>query len=279
MALSSNQLEAFLTVSQTLSFTRAATLLHLTQSALSQRVLNLERELATTLFIRDRSGLRLTETAHELVRYCRSKSALEDEFLAKLKSSGLEGEVRIGGFSSVMSSVVIPALEPLLTAHPGLRVHLVTAELTQLPERLHTGEIDFMILDRRETREELERISLGKERNVLVQKRKYNGPEIFLDHDENDTTTKDYLKLAGRKSKKIERRYLDDIHGLIAGVRRGFGRAVIPKHLLTGEFEILDPEMVLEIPVFLYFYSQPYYSKLHTKIVNALVEGARQQLG
>lgn len=277
MALSSDQLEAFLTVAQTLNFTKAANSLHITQSALSQRIMKLERELETALFIRDRSGLRLTETAEALVRYCLCKNSLEAEFLNNLRGENASGIVRIGGFSSVMQSAILPSLKGLLTANPQVKLQMVVDEMSELPARLKRGEIDYMILDRREDRDEFERILLGHEKNVLVQKRKYKGPDIYLDHNENDPTTHAYLKMAGLKTKKIERRYLANIYGLIEGVRLGLGRAVVPKHLITNEkeIEILHPQTVLEIPVYLYFYSQPYYSKLHKHVVDSIVEGTK----
>lgn len=281
MTLSSNHLEAFLALSQTLNFTKAAASLHITQSALSQRIMNLEKELETALFIRDRAGLRLTEAAQKLVRYCRCKNSLEEEFLSGIKGKELAGVIRIGGFSSVMHSVIVPSLADLVARNSKLRLQVVVDELSNLPARLHRGEIDYMVLDKREPREELEALHLGSEKNVLVQRKRYKGPEIFIDHDENDRVTFEYLKLSGKKLKSIERHYLDDIHGLMSGVRCGLGRAVVPRHLLTGEkeIEILHPNTVYEMPVYLYFYTQPYYSKLHEQVVEALVQNSRQYLG
>src|ERR1700683_3915215 len=104
MSLSSSQLDAFTAVAQGLSFTKAALKLHVTQSALSQRILNLEDELETTLFIREKSGLSLTEVGLELLRHCQTRSTLEDDFLSSIKSktNNLSGTLRIAGFSSVM---------------------------------------------------------------------------------------------------------------------------------------------------------------------------------
>lgn len=280
MGLSSIQLEAFMSVAQTLNFTKAAELLHITQSALSQRIMNLEAELETTLFIRERSALRLTTVAQELVQYCRCKNSLEEEFLAKLKGQELAGVIRIGGFSSVMRSVILPSIAGLLSAHPKLKIEMIGDEIYNLPARLQRGEIDYMILDRRESREGLERIELGKEKNVLVQKKKYKGPDIYLDHHESDQVTLSYLRLAGKRTKAIERRYLDEVYGLIDGVRLGIGRAVIPRHLIRDEkeFEVLSPMTVLEVPVCLYFYSQPFYSRLHGLVVDAITKNAAKLL-
>lgn len=281
MSLPSHQLDAFLAVAQTLNFTKAAENLHVTQSALSQRVMNLEKELETTLLVRDRAGLRLTEAGHALVRYCRCKDSLEEEFLAGLKGQEFSGVVRIGGPSSVMGSVIVPALAPLFEAHANVKLHLIEDELDLLPARLSRGEIDFMVLCRREEREGLQEIELGHEDYVLVQNKKYRGPDVYLDHDENDQLTLNYLKRAGQRSKSIERRYLDNIHGLIAGVEHGLGRAVLPKHLIRGRpnLQIISPKSVLAVPVYLYFYAQPYYSKLHAKVVDLITGQAKIYLG
>lgn len=280
MALSSIQLDAFLTLSQTLNFTRAAEQLHITQSALSQRIQNLEAELETTLFLRDRAGLQLTPAARELVQYCRHKSTLEEEYLAGLKGHGVAGVLRIGGFSSVMHSVILPSLAPLLAGNAQIKLHMIVDEIAHLPSLLRRGEVDYIITTHFEETENLERVLLGSEVNVLTQKRKYKGPDIYLDHDENDRTTFDYLKPDGKRAKPPERRFLDDIHGLIAGVQLGIGRAVLPRHLIrkNKEIEIINPARILEVPVYLYYYSQPFYSKLHTQITGALTNNAKEFL-
>jgi DNA-binding transcriptional LysR family regulator len=277
MKLASAQLDAFFEVAQTLNFTKAALNLHVTQSALSQRILNLEKELELTLFIRDRAGLRLTESAEALVRYCQIVRSLEQEMLASIKApttSEVAGEVRIGGFSSVMASIVVPGRAELYRQLTKIKIQSSTQELADLLERLKRGEIDYIILDDRLEREELERVFLGKEKNVLVRHKKSKSSDIYLDHDEKDETTLKYLKLAKVKTKDIKRLYLDDIHGLIEGVRSGLGQAVLPMHLIADhkEFEVMDPQQVLEIPVYLYYYSQPYYSKLHEAVVKCLTK-------
>ena len=280
MALCSSHLEAFLAVSQTLNFTQAAGKINVTQSALSQRILNLEAELGLTLFIRDRSGLRLTEAALKLVRYCQQKNSLELEVLASLRSDDPKiygGVIRVGAFSSVMSSIVVPALSQITSIHKKVSIQTMTKEMSELLELLKRGEIDYMIVDDRINRDELERVFLGKEKNVLVQHKKYAGAEIYLDHDETDEVTLKYLKQAKIKTKDIQRQYLDDVHGLIQGVRSKLGKAVLPLHLISeSEFEILQPKQIFEIPVYLYYYSQPYYSNLHFKVIETLKDSFDQ---
>jgi len=101
MSLSSLQLDAFLAAAKSLNFSRAAESLFITQSALSQRVKNLELTMGATLFIRDPSQIKITEIGEKLLRYCQTKDAMEDELLFNLTSiegGELAGIVRIGIF-------------------------------------------------------------------------------------------------------------------------------------------------------------------------------------
>src|SRR5688500_12937041 len=100
MPLSSHQLDAFYAVAQTGSFTKAAARLHITQPAVSQRILNLEEELETSLFVRERQKLRLTDAGSTLLRYCQTKDSLETELVGRLRASqggALTGALRIAG--------------------------------------------------------------------------------------------------------------------------------------------------------------------------------------
>ncbi len=284
MSLSSINLDAFLACAQTGNFTRAAAKIHITQSALSQRIQNLESELGTSLFIRDRSGIRLTEQGDELLRYCQAKAAIETDVVGRIKglaSDELTGVLRIGGFSSVMRSVILPALAPLLLNYPRVKLELISRELQQLPQLLKSGELDFVVLDRSLNREDLASIHLGDELNALVQKKNYKGADIYLDHHENDEITFKYLRLRSTdRAAKIERRYLDDVYGLIDGVKLGLGRAVLPLHLVQGdkELSVVEKDRSLKIPVVLHHYVRPFYSKLHHEVLDILKNQAGKYL-
>jgi DNA-binding transcriptional LysR family regulator len=86
--------------------------------------------------------------------------------------------------------------------------------------------------------------------------------------------------MAKRKTQKIERRYVGDVYGILDGVRNGLGLAILPKHLISGlkDLEIVDPQIILKVPVALYFYKQSFYSKLNDVIVNEIVSKAKKIL-
>ncbi len=281
MSLNSANLDAFYICAQLKHFTHAAERLYISQSALSQRIKNLEAQLKTTLFIRERSGLKLTEHGEELLRYCQVKDQLESQLIGKIKdisTSSLVGTIKIGGFSSIMRSVILPSLEPLLRENPRITLKIFTRELYELRSMFKSGEIDYMVLDQNLKSDNVISKKIGEEINVLAQKKNYKGPNIYLDHDEKDKTTIKYLNKHSTKS--IERQYLDDIYGIIDGLRLGIGKAIVPKHLIHNDnnIEILVSKYSYNVDVFLHHYSQSYYSELQQAVVKTIQTNTKKYL-
>ena len=279
MPLSSLNLQAFVAVARSGSFSRAAKLLHLTQSAVSQRLLNLERELATALIVRDPAGLRLTAGGHELLRYCQLKDSLEEDMLMALDASRsrLAGTIRIASFSSVTCAVVMPALAPLLKDHPLINIELFTREISQLSDMLLRSEADLVLTHDPSPRQELVAAEVGSEHYVLVASTRESArQDVYLDHDPDDQITARFL--AAQKnggSRALRRNFLDDVHALMKGVELGWGRAVMPRHLITGKrgVKVVTGFRPLLVPVYLQYVRQSYYAKLHTATRTALTQG------
>ncbi len=274
MNIDAHRLQAFFTLSQTKHFAKASKRLGITQSALSQRIAKLEDELESTLFIRERSGIRLTANGLELLRYCQSLKHLEEDFLQELKQEKLiGGTIRIGGYSSVMRSLIVPALKPLLIDGHSYRFEFLSREMSELPDLLVTGEVDYIVLDHYLDKKDLEHLVIGEEEQVLIRAKLKNlQREVYLDHDEEDQTTKKFLSSQGEKNKRIERSFMDDIYGIIDGVKMGFGQAVVSKHLVEGdkELEVITSKKSYKNPIVLYYYQSSYYPKYHQLLIKAL---------
>ena len=285
MSLSSLQLDAFHAVARHLSFSRAAKELHVTQSALSQRVKKLEEELGQLLFVRGAGGLTLTETGLRLLRYCQTRAALEAEVVSELapaKSPSLVGTVRIAGYSSIMRSIIFPAIAPVFRAHPKLNAAVNVREMTELESMLARAGADFVMLDHVLDRDGLEHHKLGEEELVLVESTKYDERrEVYLDHDPDDETTIRFLRRSRAQLGRIQRSFLDNIDGLIDGAAHGMGRAVLPRHLLSGDLplRIVPGHKPIHVPVVLHYWKQPSYSRVHEAVVEALREGVVRVLG
>jgi DNA-binding transcriptional LysR family regulator len=278
MSLSALYLDAFAEIVRSGSFSVAAKKLFVTQSALSQRLSKLESELGTTLLIRDPSGIRLTAAGESLMRYCRTRAAMEDEFLIEIAASTnqVSGLIRIGGFSSVMRSFIMPAIDQLIRKDTKLKVQLFTREIRELPRMLQSGEIDVAFSNEAYARHDVASKLIGHEENILVEAERIESKQsnVYLDHDEDDPTTIEYLQAQGKSTKNIQRIYLDEVYSIIDAVALGWGRAVIPRHLVEANRKIRPVKgfKSQKSPIYLCYVRQPYYSKAMERVISAFAE-------
>jgi LysR family cyn operon transcriptional activator len=121
------QLRYFVTIAETMSFTVAAELLHVSQPALSYQMRNLERELGTRLF--DRKGRRIGLTADGELFLPLAQGVLyranEAVRLLREHMGAEEGEVRLGCSPSVATYIVPGMLTEFSKDYPRVRVQTI----------------------------------------------------------------------------------------------------------------------------------------------------------
>jgi DNA-binding transcriptional LysR family regulator len=166
------QLRYFAAVARHGSFTRAADELNLVQSALSQQVRRLERELGVELLRRTTRSVELTDAGEiALTRATRALSEADalrsdlDELRGLLRGSLVVGGVLPAG------GIDLPALLlEFRELHPDVDVQLVEGTASELVERLHRDELDAAIamVDPGEAPRDLAAERLGEERLVLA---------------------------------------------------------------------------------------------------------------
>lgn len=289
MTLPAHQLDAFHAVAETGRFSKAAKRLGVTQPALSQRIQQLESELRRRLFVRAPAGVTLTDAGARLLRYCEARRALESEVLEDLAieaspTADLSGTIRIGAFSSVARSCVLPALAPVFCAHPRLVIDFAVREISELEAVLAQGSSEIVVLDRVVARPDVEHVALGFEELVLVEsKRHRTRDDVYLDHDPDDPTTLRFLGRNGVKKRYVRRSFLDDIYGVLDAAALGFGRAVVPKHLLTGAFaaelRVVTGMRSTRSPVVMHYFRQPSYTRAQEAVRRAIETGVPVSLG
>lgn len=119
-----NDLLAFMTVAREGSFTRAAAQLGVTQSAISQTVSGLEARLNIRLITRTTRSLSLTVAGERLVQAIGPRfDEIESELdaLTELRDKPA-GTVRISCGDSVLKTIMLPKLMPVLDAYPDIKL-------------------------------------------------------------------------------------------------------------------------------------------------------------
>lgn len=138
-------LRAFATVAEAGGVTRAAGLLHLTQSAVSMQLKRLEEALGRQLLERAGRGVVLTADGEKLLGYARRILALNDEVWSRFTDAVFEGDLVLG----VPHDVVYPALPPVLqrfhAEYPRMKVTLVSSYTERLKMMFGRGEADVIL--------------------------------------------------------------------------------------------------------------------------------------
>ncbi|MES2734013.1 MAG: LysR family transcriptional regulator, partial [Bacteroidota bacterium] len=116
------RLKVFYTVSQKLSFTKAANDLFISQPAVTKHINELELQLGAALFKRNGNSIALTPAGQIAVRYAQqifqTYTALENE-IAELHHIS-SGTIRIGA-STTLAQYVLPKILALFkTTHPAI---------------------------------------------------------------------------------------------------------------------------------------------------------------
>ncbi len=204
MSLLSPQLQAFIAVAQAKTVHGAAHTLYLTQTAVTQRIRTLEASLKTTLFIRTRRGMQLTQEGLALLRYCQASKQLEGEALAMIHGAGVETELEltITAPSSIMSSRVIPNCLPVMDDYPNLLIRFDVDDIELRHQKLKSGLSDLTIIREQDLTLEMQYKKLAPEHNVLVASYAWKGRSLkdiiknerIIDYDPTDQMTFDYLK-------------------------------------------------------------------------------------
>lgn len=140
-----NIYESFIKIIELGSFTKAAESLGYTQSAISQMIHNLEKELDTTLIIRSRKGITLTPDGEQLLPYIKNICNAHYELREKHKEmQGLEsGFIRIGTFSSVSTNWIPTLIHDFKQLYPGVHFELQQGEYTSISKWVAEGSVDF----------------------------------------------------------------------------------------------------------------------------------------
>ena len=137
-----NGLRAFEAAAWHLSFTRAASELNVTQTAISHQIRRLEQELGVRLFVRQNRALELTAEARDYLPGIRA--AFNDLRVAtdRLLRRDDDHVLTISTLASLAAKWLLPRLATFQEAHPGIDVRITTS--TALVD-FRTGDVDAAI--------------------------------------------------------------------------------------------------------------------------------------
>ena len=244
-----DKLKIFHAVTQAGSFTKAAEVLNLSQSAISRQIQSLEYELKTTLFERHARGLSLTDngeilykTANEVIS--KIKEVESDLMDKKDKPSGKIVVTTVVGFGGIW---LTPRIQEFMEKNPDIEVELT---VTDQELDLSTREADIAIWMRQ-----------PKQLNYIQKKlihinyhiygsskylEKFGVPRTVKDLDKHNLITygrgtpsplsqKEWILKLGTKIKRKSVMKVNNIYALLLAVDSGVGLAALPDYMTIGK--------------------------------------------
>lgn len=164
------RLRVFITAARTLSFTRTAEQLCISQPAVSKHVGELESRYGLQLFTRRGSRLELTEAGRTLL--VSAERVADDyrrlEYEMSLCTGQTEGELRLGASTTIAQYLLPPILARFTTRFPKVRVSLLSGNSGQVEQALGDHAIDLGLVESVSRRQGLHYTPFRADELVLV---------------------------------------------------------------------------------------------------------------
>lgn len=282
------------------TFDAAARELHVTPSAVSQRVKALETRVGRVLVHRVKP-IEPTEAGHVLVRLAVQVELLEREAVAELveEQGGDPAEgtpyvsVPIAVNSDTLYTWLIDALLVVQGAH-RVTFEVVREDQSRTTERLRRGDVMGAITSDPRPVPGCRVVRLGRLRYVAVATPAYVAAHLphvtsaelaqapLIAFDRSDTLQHDFLRKVTRRHLAPPVTYLPSVREFDNAVRRGMGWGMIPAaqaagDLAAGRLVELHPGRHSDVP--LYWQHWRLGSAIVTDLTDAVVAAAREWLG
>jgi DNA-binding transcriptional LysR family regulator len=243
-------LRSFVAVAETLSFTRAAKLLQLSQPTVSQQVRKLEAAAGRTLVARDTRAVSLTDNGDVMLGFARSILAAHDEAVAYFTGSAIRGRLRFGSADDLTPTQLPRILRDFRQVYPQINLELTVGQSSVLARRLRAGQLDLVFIKqdpglpdgylvRREHLVWVAHRSLQLDPSQPVPLIVYQTPSL------SRTAAIEALENAGRTWRITCN--VREVNGVVAALRAGIGIAVMPQNMIPND--LVPVSAVFRLPI------------------------------
>ena len=288
------------------SFERAAGLLSITQSAVSQRLRSLEAQAGALLVVRARP-LRLTETGKVLLRFARQLQALHTDVARELGARVAPNErIAIAVNADSLATWVPPALDPVVQAglNDGFGLELVVDDQDFTHDSLRQGEVLGCVSTVSQALRGCQVTPLGVMRYVAVASPDFIRAHLpaglnaanfastpFLVFNRKDDIQVQWVEKAFEvRAPRLQARYVPSSEAYVRAVGMGWGVGVAPALLVrpliaNGTLQAIRPRVSVDVALFWHQWkllteraAAPARVALLDQIGQALAAGARSAL-
>ncbi|MFC0229331.1 putrescine utilization regulator PtrR [Serratia aquatilis] len=236
------QLRMFCSVAETGSIARAAEQLHRVPSNLTTRLRQLELEMGTDLFIREKQRLRLSAMGHNFLGYAQRILALSEEAMSLSHAGEPAGNFVLGSMESTAATRLPTLLAAYHQRFSQVSLSLTTGTSGEIIERVRAGTLAAALADGPIQHDELNGCIAFPERMVVISSLDHPPIENALDAQGETLFAfrsscsyrlrlESWFKHDGAVSGNILE--IQSYHSMLACVASGAGLAMIPYSVLN----------------------------------------------
>src|SRR6201994_3868765 len=163
-------LKVFCDLAETESFTKAAQINNVTQSAVSQQISSLERQFKSLLIERSKKKFRLTREGQVLYDFSKQIIQTHDSLHSKLQEIKdiISGTIRVATIYSIGLHDLPPYIKKFMKSYPTVNIHVEDRRANQVYEDVFSNVVDRGLVAYPIKDSKLEIIPLRKEPLVLI---------------------------------------------------------------------------------------------------------------
>jgi DNA-binding transcriptional LysR family regulator len=163
-------LKVFCDLAETESFTKAAQINQVTQSAVSQQISSLERQFKSLLIERSKKRFRLTREGQVLYDYSKQIIQTYDSLHSKLQEIKdiISGTIRVATIYSIGLHDLPPYIKKFFKSYPTVNVHVEYRRSNQVYEDVLGNVVDLGLVAYPTKDSKLEIVSLHKDKLVMI---------------------------------------------------------------------------------------------------------------
>jgi DNA-binding transcriptional LysR family regulator len=142
------QMRYFVAAAQSGQFSMAATVEHVSQSAITNAVLALEETLGTRLFVRLPQGVTLTPDGHDFLNHAKHilDSVRDAVYKAPFRSHDLKGTVRIAASYTVLGYFLPELMARFRATYPDIEIDLRDMGREEIEQAVLAGDVDLGVV-------------------------------------------------------------------------------------------------------------------------------------
>lgn len=227
MSVTFKDLENFITVANSKTLSEAADKLEMAQPSLSLAIKKLEQELEVPLFLRGRSGIKLTPQGRMILP--EAEQALK--VLFKIKGIPSNLSFKIGCHPSVGMFLLGRFLKNMNNSASNINLQIINGSSMEINKKVASGEVDFgLVMNPLPIPGLITKLIGEDEVCVYESKKRYNKRLIF-----NPDLIQSQSILSKWKSAPIERIEVSNLELLANLIESGAGMGILPTQVMMAQ--------------------------------------------